>query len=185
MGWKDVGQAVSKFAPLLGTALGGPAAGGAVSLLLGALGLGGGTTPEQVANMLGDPATVIKLKEMENTHQVSLGHLALQIDQGIMADKQNARGREIEITKATGTRDTNLYLLAWTVIAGFFGITALLTFRTMPEVNVGPVNQLYGALAMGFGAVIGYFFGSSQSSDLKTRIMGMMTSPIETKRPVN
>jgi hypothetical protein len=98
----------------------------------------------------------------------------LQAEQAHLADRQSARDREIEITKATGKRDLNLYILAWVVVGGFLGLTGLLTFVTVPTENQGPVNQLYGALAMGFGAVIGYFFGSSQSSDLKTRIMGMV-----------
>lgn len=178
MEWKDVGEAVKKYAPMVGTLVAGPpggAAGGAVSLLLGALGLGGDATPDMaMAAIQADPAMALKLKELEQKHQETLAGLVLQLEQATLADKQSARNREIEITKATGARDKNLYILAWVVVGGFLGLTGLLTFVKVPNENLGPVNQLYGALAMGFGAVIGYFFGSSQSSDLKTRIMGMI-----------
>lgn len=178
MEWKTVGEAVKKYAPMLGTLVAGPAggaAGGAVSLLLGALGLEGDATPDAaMAAIQADPAMALKLKELEMKHQETLAGLVLQAEQAHLADRQSARDREVEITKATGKRDLNLYILAWVVVGGFLGLTGLLTFVTVPTENQGPVNQLYGALAMGFGAVIGYFFGSSQSSDLKTRIMGMV-----------
>jgi len=38
----------------------------------------------------------------------------------------------------------------------------------LPEANVGPVNQLFGAMATGCGLVLQYFFGSSKGSADKT-----------------
>lgn len=175
MEWKDVGEAVKKYAPMLGTALAGPAggaAGTAVSLLLGAFGLGDDTKPaEALAAIQASPEMALKLKELEDKHQETLAQLAFQSLQAQLADVQNARSREVEITKATGKRDINLYILAWVVVVGFFVETALMMYVTIPPANVGPVNILFGALVAGFTGVLGYFFGSSQSSDLKTKLM--------------
>lgn len=173
MDWKDIGETVKKFAPVLGSALGpgGAAIGGAVSLLLGACGLGSDATPEDIMTAISDPATVLKLKEVENTHQLELSKLVLQQEQAYLADRQGARNREVEIAKATGGRDINLYILAWVVVLGFFFLTWAMMYVTLPTANVGPVNILFGALVAGFMAVLGYFFGSSQSSDIKTKMM--------------
>ena len=173
MDWKDIGETVKKFAPVLGSALGpgGAAVGGAVSLLLGACGLGSDATPDDIMAAISDPATVLKLKEVENTHQLELSKLVLQQEQAYLADRQGARNREVEIAKATGGRDINLYILAWVVIVGFFLLTWAMMYVTLPTANVGPVNILFGALVAGFMAVLGYFFGSSQSSDIKTKMI--------------
>jgi len=174
MEWKDIGDAVKKYAPVLGSAIGGPAGGavgGAVSLLLGAFGLGGDATPDDVSKLLTDPASILKMKELEQTYQVELGRLALQHDQAYLADRQGARSREVDIVKATGSRDVNLYILAWVVVVGFFVLTGIMMWATIPAANIGPVNILFGALTLGFGCVLNYFFGSSQSSDIKTKLM--------------
>ncbi len=74
----------------------------------------------------------------------------------------------MESEKATGKRDMNLYVLAWMVVGLFFALVGLLMFVVLPEANVGPVNQLFGAMATGFGMVLQYFFGSSKGSADKT-----------------
>ena len=175
MEWKTVGEAVKKYAPTLGTLVAGPAggaAGGAVALLLGALGLEGDATPDAaMAAIQADPAMALKLRELEMKHQETLTGLVLQAEQAHLADRQSARDREIEITKATGKRDLNLYILAWVVVGGFFILTGLMMILTIPEPNVGPANILFGALVAGFTGVLAYFFGSSQSSDMKTKML--------------
>ena len=50
-------------------------------------------------------------------------------------------------------------------------MTGMMYFRPIPEAAIGPINQLFGALAAGFGLVLGYFFGSSKSSTDKTKLM--------------
>jgi len=69
---------------------------------------------------------------------------------------------------AAGKRDINLYVLAWMVVGLFFALVGMLMFVVLPEANVGPVNQLFGAMATGFGMVLQYFFGSSKGSADKT-----------------
>lgn len=177
MDWKTVGKAVSKFAPVLGTVIGGPlgtAAGGAVSLLLSnAL----GTDPEQLTpelvmdKLTTDPTIRVKLKEIEVAHQTRLQELALETDKIYLADVANARQREMDITRATGKRDINLYLLAWMIVFGFFALVAIMMFVTIPTQSHQSVGILFGGLVAGFTGVIQYFFGSSKSSQDKTNFL--------------
>ena len=166
---------MKKFAPVLGTAIGGPAGGavgGAVSLLMGAFGLGGDSTPDQVAAAIAaDPHAALKLKELEMTHQEELAKLALASDQAFLADRQGARQREVDVVKATGHSDHNLYILAWTVVVGFFALCGLLMQFPLPKDSNSVVFMLFGSLGTGFGTVLQYFFGSSKSSADKTQII--------------
>lgn len=178
MNWKDLGKHVKKFAPILGTVLGGPAgaaAGGAVSLLCAALGIQDPEPkPEQIYSAIqADPQAAVKMREIELNNKVELEKLALQSDQAHLADRQSARTREIEITKTTGKRDINLYILAWTVIIGFFMLCGILMKWDIPEGSGNVVYLLFGGLVAGFTQVLGYFFGSSKSSSEKTNLLAL------------
>ena len=173
MDWKNVASMVSKAAPMLGTLVGGPvggAAGTAVKLIADALGVE--ETPDAIeAEIRANPDALLKLKEIEASSKVELERLFLEQEIARLADVSDARSRQIEHEKTTGKRDVNLYVLAWTVVAGFFGLMALLCFKAPPSGSNGVVFMLFGALATGFGQVLQYFFGSSKSSADKTALM--------------
>lgn len=79
MDWKDIAGIVGKAAPLLSTLLGGPA-GAALSVGgMIASALGTGNTPEEVAVALRDPASMMKLREIEARRQVELEGLATDL----------------------------------------------------------------------------------------------------------
>jgi hypothetical protein len=176
MDWKDVGSAVANAAPIIGGILGGPiggAAGGLVKLLAGHLGLSESeATPDKFMEVLSvDPNAMLKFKEFEMAHQVELERLALEETRLYLGDVQSARTRQVETEKALGKRDINLYILAWLVVGMFFTLVGMLMWVTLPEMNIGPVNQLFGAMATGFGMVLQYFFGSSKGSADKTHAL--------------
>jgi len=170
MRWEEVGKKLLNIGlPALGTALGGPAGGlaakTALSLISSKLGIEEkNLTPANITNIAANPDQLVKLKEIEADY-------GLEIKRLYFDDLRNARQREIEITKVTGKRDINLYALAWTVIAGFFVMTGMMYFKPLPESAIGPINQLFGALAAGFGMVLNYFYGSSRSSADKTKLL--------------
>jgi len=187
MEWKDVIGKISAAAPMVGTLLGGPlggAIGGVVQLVAQAL----GCEPKEEAITLAiqnNPEALLKLKELELTHKIELEKLILQGEQvnlekerGRLADVQNARQREIEQTKVTGKKDVNLYVLAWLIVLGFFGLTASLLYCSycgfQIQDNTGVLFMLLGTLATGFGMVLQYFFGSSSGSTAKTDIIATM-----------
>ncbi|MDA8156236.1 MAG: hypothetical protein M0Z52_07270 [Actinomycetota bacterium] len=172
MTWKDIGQTlIGQGLPLLGNVLL-PGVGGTAGTLV-AKALGCTPDPEAVSKALAsaDPATYAKLKELEDQHQEALINLGIESDKAYLADVQNARQRETDIVTKTGKKDWNLYLLAWTVIVGFFLLVWEMTFASIPSANLGPVNQLYGAMAVGFGTVLAYFFGSSKESSDKNQML--------------
>ena len=104
-------------------------------------------------------------------HKFEIQKLILEEDRMYSQDRADARSRQVESEKVTGKRDVNLYALAWMVVGLFFTLVGLLMFVVLPEANVGPVNQLFGAMATGFGMVLEYFFGSSKGSADKTTAM--------------
>lgn len=182
MNWKDVGKAVGKFAPLLGTAFGGPAVGGVVSMVASALGLSGeeAESPDAVmAAIRMDPNAALKLRTVQEENKVELAKITLQLDIAYLADRQGARSREVEITKATGMRDVNLYILAYLFVLGFFASTIAVSVLALsgkmpegiPQAVVFLLGNLFATLSAGTLMVLGYFYGTSKSSSDKTKMM--------------
>lgn len=79
MNWSDVGNLVAKAAPLLGTALLGPA-GGVAGALIASI-FGGEPTPDAVAAAIqADPQALLKLRELELTHATELQRMTIQAE---------------------------------------------------------------------------------------------------------
>ena len=177
MDWSKVAGLVKTAAPLLGTCIGGPVgtlAGGAISLIASAFGVKDTENPKAIYEAIkADPQSIVKLKEIELNNKTELGKLALQSDQAYLADTQNARKAQTDREAATGQKDINLYVLAWTIVCGFFGMTGVLTFVKLPPDSTGVVFLLFGALVAGFTQVVNYFFGSSKSSSDKTKLLSL------------
>ena len=170
--WQKIGNAVVDFAPgiatvLAATGVGAPAAAavGAVGALGRALGLGSSAKPEEVLQAISvDPEIRLKAVIADNDFKAEMGRQEIEWLKAELADVQSARMRQVESEKATGRRDTNLYVLAWTIIVGFFGLMGILLFAVIPDDSTGVIFMLFGALAAGFGQVLQYFFGSSKGS---------------------
>ena len=79
-------------------------------------------------------------------------------------DLANARGREIAL------RDKTPAVLAYGVTIGFFGILAYMIARGVPEGSEALYIML-GALGAAWSNVVGYYYGSSSGSALKTHVM--------------
>jgi hypothetical protein len=176
MDWKQIGAKIAGAAPILGGLIGGPAGAGVgqvVNLVAGALGIEPDqATPEAVAHQLeSDPEALLKLRQLETTHAEELQRIALEQLRVELADRADARAREIAITRSTGQRDYQLYILAWLVVVGFGALCAVLMRYAVPEGSSQVVYMLFGSLASGFTLVLQYFFGSSRSSQDKTRLL--------------
>ena len=90
-----------------------------------------------------------------------------------LKDVTDARARERAIVEATGKKDLNLYILAWTIVGSFFALYAILMKVSLPESSNQMVYLLFGGLVAGFTQVIAYFFGSSKSSSDKTKLLAL------------
>ena len=169
-----LGKKVVKHAPLVGTVLGGSGGGMIGDLLAGAFGVDSDSPNAITAleqKILGNEEALTALKQFEMNHKLELEKIGLQETQAHLADVASARSREVEIVKATGSRDYFLYGLACLYTTGFFVCIVFLMFRTLPDDSTGVIFMLFGTLSTVTGMVAQYFFGSSMGSLKKTGLL--------------
>lgn len=155
----------------------------ALSSLGKACGLGTTATAEQVFSAVSiDPEIKLKAMLAENDFKLEMRkqdsedlktevtRLTVQI-----GDVQNARNNATVQVQATGKRDINLYVLAWVIMGGFIGLIIaiiVLQYATGRAMQNDPMLMLLvGSLSTDAGMVVGYFFGSSKSSQDKTELL--------------
>ena len=172
--WKGIKKALSTTVPILAHAVIPGTGGLASSLICGVLGCE--DTPEAIEVGIRNltPAQIHDLKQAEMEHREKLLELSIEGDKIELKAIDNARQREIEVVKATGKKDWNLYILAYLIVFGFSCVVGIMIFKKVPPESVGAVNQLFGFLGAGFMGVISYFFGSSKSSSDKTKLIANM-----------
>lgn len=167
MDWK---AAIGKIAPILGTALGGPLGGAAVSAISSALGLSESTeeaiksslqgmTPEQAA-ALKRADQQFALEQMKEVNRA-----AEEAERIAAQDRDSARKREAEVKDKTPRN------LAYVVSAGFFGVLVSMMFIEPPVGVKEALLIMLGALSAAWTGVIAYYFGSSAGSARKTEIL--------------
>ena len=169
MEWGDVVSVISKAAPLVGSLFGpgGTAVGALAStgIQIAARALGVEPTKEAVTQAIAtDPDAALKLAQYQMDHKFELEKLEVKRLELELGDVADARATERARTASTGKPDYNLYILAWTIIVGFFLLMGFLLRWPVPEDQNGVIFMLFGALATGFGQVLQYFFGSSKGS---------------------
>ena len=173
--WGSIKKVVGKVAPVLGNAILPGIGGVAGSLLAEVLGVDNEAEAINTALQNATPEQIEKIKKLEYEHREKLISLGIEQDKFYLADVQSARNREVDVVKATGSKDVNLYVLAWVIMGGFLGLILALIFF---QFSYGKVLQsdplitlLLGSLATDAGMVVGYFFGSSKSSADKTEAL--------------
>ena len=57
-------------------------------------------------------------------------------------------------------------ILGFVIVVGYFAVLGLMIWKDMMGKDI-----LIGGLAAAFGAIVGYFYGSSNSSDRKTELL--------------
>ena len=162
MNWGDVGkQLITIGAPLLGTAIAGPA-GGIVAKMI-ADEFGSEPSPTHIAKAI-TMAGPEQVKTFEADRRIELVKLA-------NADTADARKREAEIVKATGSRDWVQAYIAVALTTGFFAMIGSLFVIEIPADNQRILDLLVGALVGSFASLVGYYFGSSTGSKNKENLL--------------
>ncbi len=172
MNWNDVKPWIAKFAPMVGTALGGPfgaLAGAAVGQALGIK----DAKPEDVAAAIKtgtlDGSQILELKKAEDAFKIEMAKLGIdsteQLEELAFKDRDSARNREIQV------KDWTPRILAYAVTLGFFGILSFLMRRDVPASSKDVLNVMLGALGTAWLSVVTYYFGSSAGSKAKDAML--------------
>lgn len=116
MEWKDVANAVGKFAPEVGTLLGGPAGAAVGSLVSAALGVG--NSPDVVSQALAtDPDAAVKLAQIKADNDVELKKLLFaHADNALAAD--TARIQAVNATMQDEAKSDHWLTYSWRPMTG-------------------------------------------------------------------
>ena len=148
----DLISMVSKFAPAIGTALGGPLGGLAVSAIAEKLGVA--AEVEAVTKAIkADPESAIKLQQLEN-----------EKFKAVLADKDSARNREATIATSDKAPLLNKLIspaLALIVVSAWVGIQFILINTTVPQEMRELVARVLGTLDGALMVILSYYFGAS------------------------
>lgn len=154
-------------APILATAVAGPAGGAAVGWLADKLGVDDATVEGVTAALTGNPELTLKLKELD-----------LEYAKMDAQDRDSARKAYAEV--ATSEHATKLDKAVVPVLALGTVSLAFLFIGFLIFIDVAPDQQQMIIFALGFitssaGQVLSFYFGSSQGSKDKTEEMkGML-----------
>ena len=148
----DLIAMVSKFAPAIGTALGGPLGGLAVSAIAERLGVK--DEVEAVTKAIkADPEAALKIQQLEN-----------EKFKAVLADKDSARNREATIATSEKAPLLNKLIspaLALIVVTAWVGIQFTLINSTVPQEMRELVARVLGTLDGALMVILSYYFGAS------------------------
>lgn len=148
---------VSTVAPALGSALGSPLGGAAISMIADKLGVPNNQQAVEKAIRQATPDEMLKLKEADNEFEVKMKELEVDVFRLEAEDKQNAR--------ATFSKDWTTKLMGILTLSGFMGYIFLVTLQPPEQNSEALINLVLGYLGGLASAVISFYFGASQSKD--------------------
>jgi hypothetical protein len=164
--WKAVGRRVADAAPMLGTALGGPA-GAAIGAIVAST-LGTANNPEEVmARLQADPEALMRLKELEQLEQDSIRQHTLAMAQAELADQQQARAVHKEHWMPS-VLTLGLAAMVSLIVLG-------LMFVAVPDNSKEVLFYLAGQVVTAFLTAVAFWLGSSRSSSDKNRVIESIT----------
>jgi hypothetical protein len=149
------------FAPVLATAVAGPAGGAAVGWIASKLGISDDTIEGVTAALQGNPEMTLKLKELD------LEYAKLEV-----ADRDSARKAYAAVAtseNATKMDKAVVPILALGTVALAFLFIAILMFRDVPTDQQQMVIFALGFITSSAGQVLSFYFGSSQGSKDKNK----------------
>lgn len=126
---------------------------------------GTGTPEAALAKLKADPNLVLQLN-------VRTQEIEADLDKAYLADRANARARDIALAQATGSPN---YRANWMIVGDVVGLLACLTFLVMVPDAPADVRTMVGVIASYFGLSLRdahqFEFGSSRGSREKDALM--------------
>ena len=161
MNWSELGKKVADFAPLLGSALG-PVGAGVGALISSEFGTE--NTPDAINSFItGNPEAQVKLRDIELTHKAQLQEIRLKTLQAELSDKQNARAAH-EKSKMPAYLSVGLTLIIMLIVFMLFWVD-------VPTGSREVLFMLLGVVIKEWGSAMQFWFGTTRSSQDKTRLM--------------
>ena len=166
----SIAMALSQFAPSVVKWISGSdkAADAAYTIVGIAEAVTGKSGADAVAAMQADPAAVLEFR-------AKLVAIEADLDRAYLADRADARARDIEIIKA-GRNNTRADLMVAGAVAGLLGCLAALTvFKgDLPGEAVGIISTVAGIFGACLKDAFQYEFGSSRGSAEKSELMAKL-----------
>lgn len=163
--WDTVKQLIGSAAPVLGTALGGPA--GTVVGTLISTALGVENTPEAVeATIKNNPDALVKLKELELTHKVELEKIALEHARLEVTDTNNYL-HDIQNARKNNSDHWMPSVLTFILSIMVTGMFVGLFMYNPPEQFSQVLIMITGTVLGAFSTSVAFWLGSSKGSWLK------------------
>lgn len=171
MEWQSI---VTSVAPWIGTALGGPLGGMAVTAVADALGLSDKTEAAIKSAISGaSPDDLLKLKQADQQFAIQMQAAGFQnvqeLERIAAADRASARLREVAL------KDTTNRNIAYAVTGGFFSVLAMLLFTDVPTGAREALFIMLGVLGTAWNNVMSYYFGSTAGGKLKSELLAKST----------
>ena len=158
---------LKNVAPVLATAVAGPAGGAAVGWIASKLGIDDATVQGVTEALTGNPEMTMKLKELDLEYA--------KLDQ---QDRDSARKAYAQVATseyATHLEKAVVPILALGVVGLAFMLIAILMFVNTPQDQQQIIIFALGFITSAAGQVLSFYFGSSQGSKDKTKeIQDMM-----------
>lgn len=164
MKWSDLAQTIGKVAPTIGSLLGGSVGASVGGLISTALGVDNTPSAVSVA-LMNDPQTMIKIKELENSHEERLKEIQLEENR---LDAQQATQAISDVNKTMQAEAASEHwpTYSWRPFNGFlYGITIFGCYVVLPLAHI-PVPEIPTEVWMGWSAILGvasYFRGKAQA----------------------
>lgn len=150
----DVARFVTPFAPILGTALGGPLGGVAGSLIASVFGGSPANPSDLLARIQQDADAAVKLKQIELDHEETLKKLTLQAQEDSDKDTQDAR-------KMNDARDDWIRM----ILASLLIATTIISIRfALTSTDANDEHMLYMVimyLILEITQIYKYYFGGN------------------------
>ncbi len=165
---KKLGGIIGAVAPTIATALGTPLAGGAIKMVLSALGVE--TEQQAMTAIQNDPEALVKLKTAEMDYAKRMKELDIDVYKIDAADRSSAR------TMADKTGIWPQVLLTVLFTGGYFWLMSLFftsdLFEGLDDWAKGQVGILIGVMTTVVIQQMNFWFGSSKGSKDKTEKLG-------------
>ena len=148
---------ISTIAPALGSALGSPLGGAAVSMIAEKLGVPNNQKAVEKAIQQATPEQLLELKKAEKDFEVKMKELEVDVFKLETQDVQNAR--------KTFASDWTSKFMGLLVICGFLGYIFLVTLQPPEQNSEALINLVLGYLGGLASAIISFYFGASHTKD--------------------